>query len=191
MGASKIIYGGEVKIDLTSDSVTPENLASGVTAHDKAGDPIVGTSTKDVDTSKATATEAEVLEGQTFGARGEMRVGTGKNRGSIKKAIKTLAEKVLIDIGFHDGSGYVQIDETEQKKIVPTNIRKGITVLGVVGSMTGAESVTSQSKTVTPAVDKQTVTPDPDINYLTQVIVEGIPYNEAPNSAGGTTITIG
>lgn len=40
---NKIIYGGKTLIDLTADTVTPETLAEGVTAHDKSGAPIVGT----------------------------------------------------------------------------------------------------------------------------------------------------
>ena len=35
---------GTVLLDLTGDTVTPENLLSGVTAHNAAGEPIVGTS---------------------------------------------------------------------------------------------------------------------------------------------------
>lgn len=47
MGANKIILntpeGEKVLIDLTGDSVTPETLEKGVTAHNAAGEPIVGT----------------------------------------------------------------------------------------------------------------------------------------------------
>jgi hypothetical protein len=43
MGANKITYYGKVLIDLTSDTVTPETLAEGVTAHDKSGAKITGT----------------------------------------------------------------------------------------------------------------------------------------------------
>lgn len=43
MGNCKIVYNDEVLIDLSNDSVTPETLDEGVTAHDKDGNPIVGT----------------------------------------------------------------------------------------------------------------------------------------------------
>ena len=43
MGNSKIVYYGETLIDLTGDTVEPAKLLKGVTAHDKAGDPITGT----------------------------------------------------------------------------------------------------------------------------------------------------
>ncbi len=67
---NKVVIGKETKLDLTADTVTPDKLAKGITAHDKSGAPITGTSTKDADTSDATAAVAEVLKGKTFYARG-------------------------------------------------------------------------------------------------------------------------
>ena len=61
---NKVIIGKEVKLDLTADSVTPDKLAKGITAHDKTGAPITGTSTKDVDSTDATVAVAEMLEGK-------------------------------------------------------------------------------------------------------------------------------
>ena len=43
MSANKVIFAGETLIDLTEDTVTPETLAKGVTAHDKSGVEIIGT----------------------------------------------------------------------------------------------------------------------------------------------------
>lgn len=45
MGKSKVVYNDETLIDLSGDTVTEENLAEGVTAHNANGDPIVGTMT--------------------------------------------------------------------------------------------------------------------------------------------------
>ena len=46
MAVNKVVMNGEngavVLVDLTGDSVTPETLAEGVTAHDASGNPIVG-----------------------------------------------------------------------------------------------------------------------------------------------------
>lgn len=96
-------------------------------------------------------------------------------------------------MGYHDGSGKVGIDATEQAKIIPENIREGITILGVEGTMSGTEEVKPQAKTVTPSKEQQVVLPDSEqgYNYLSQVTVNAIPYNESENSAGGTTVTIG
>lgn len=40
---NKVLFGDEVLIDLTADTVTPETLAAGVTAHGANGELIVGT----------------------------------------------------------------------------------------------------------------------------------------------------
>ena len=45
---NKIIYGGNVLVDLTGDTVTAADLAYGVKAHDNSGTQITGTSTKDL-----------------------------------------------------------------------------------------------------------------------------------------------
>ena len=42
MAVNKVEVNGETKLDLTQDTVTPENLLSGVTAHNAAGERIVG-----------------------------------------------------------------------------------------------------------------------------------------------------
>lgn len=43
MAINKVVYDNRTLIDLTSDSVTPEILKKGYTAHDKSGTIIVGT----------------------------------------------------------------------------------------------------------------------------------------------------
>lgn len=42
MAVNKVVYGGTTLVDLTSDSVTPETLLEGTTAHNAAGERIVG-----------------------------------------------------------------------------------------------------------------------------------------------------
>ena len=44
MGVSKVNYGNTTLVDLTQDTITPDDLLQGVTAHNAAGDPIVGRS---------------------------------------------------------------------------------------------------------------------------------------------------
>ena len=52
---NKVVVGAEVKLHLSQDTISPDKLAKDITAHDKSGAPIVGTSTLDVDSSDATA----------------------------------------------------------------------------------------------------------------------------------------
>ena len=191
MAINKVIYGGNTLIDLTSDTVTADKMLAGYKAHDKSGTLITGSCEFDVNSGDATAAIADILNGKTASARGAKLTGTMPNRGSITGTISTLDETYTVQQGYHDGSGKVGIDSTEKAKLVPTNIRSGVTVLGVEGTMTGTEDVHAQAKTATPTTEAQTILPDENYNYLSQVTVNAIPYQESPNSAGGTTVTIG
>lgn len=42
MSVNKVVVGDEVKLDLSADSVTPQTLLAGATAHDASGEPIEG-----------------------------------------------------------------------------------------------------------------------------------------------------
>ena len=191
MGVSKFVFAGEVKFDISGDSVTKDTLLKGATAHDCNGDPIAGECEFDVNSQDATALVAETLVGKTFYARGQKLTGTMPNRGAVSGTISTKGEKYTVPQGYHDGSGKVGISATEQAKLIPDNIRQGVTILGVEGDMSGTEDVKAQSKTVTPTVAAQTFSPDAGYNYFSEFTVEGIPYKETPNAAGGITITIG
>lgn len=188
---NKVVYGGEVLIDLTGDTVTADKVLKGYTAHDKSGETITGTCNYDVDSEDATVAVAEMLIGKTAYARGSKITGTMPNNGAVKESISTKAQEVTITQGYHDGSGKIAISSTEQAKIIATNIRNGVTILGVTGTMSGTEGAKAQAKTVTPTTAVQNVLPDTGYNYLSQVTVNAIPYVESENAAGGTTVTIG
>lgn len=190
MAKNKIIYGGQVLIDLTGDTVTASDVLDGVTFHLPSGEIGTGTCTYDSDTSEDTAKVAEILSGKTAHARGSSLTGTMPNNGGVAGTILTKAGTYTVPLGYHDGSGSVQIASTEQAKIISSNIKGGITILGVEGDYYG-EEVSAHSKTVTPSSSQQTVLPDSDYDYLSQVVVNAIPYTETPNAAGGTTVTIG
>lgn len=188
---SKVVYGGNTLIDLTADTVAADKLLKGYTAHGADGEAINGSCDFDANTQDATAAAAEILSGKTAYNKASKITGTMKNNGAVSGVISTKAGQYTVPQGYHDGSGKVQIDSTEQAKIIPTNIREGITVLGVTGTMSGTEDAKPQAKTVTPGTEAQTVLPDSGYNYLSQVTVEAIPYVESDNSAGGKTATIG
>lgn len=188
---SKIIFAGETLIDLTADTVTPEKLAKGITAHGKDGAPITGTNTFDADTSDGNATADEILAGKTAYVNGLKITGTMPDNDAVSGVISNKDVPYIVPKGFHDGSGSVNIDPDEKLKLVGSNIRQGITILGVVGTMTGTESIKVQSKTATPKKEQQIIQPDAEYDYLTQVTVEAIPYSTSENPAGGNTVTIG
>ncbi len=192
MANSKIVLGnGEVLIDLTADTVVPDKLLKGYTAHGADGEVVTGTCTFDANTQDANAADSEILAGKTAYVKGSKKTGTMKNNGAVSGKISTKAGKYTVPQGYHDGSGTVQIDTTEQAKIIAENIREGVTVLGVTGTMSGSEDVKSQSKEVTPSFEQQVVLPATGFTHLSQVTVAAIPMSITDNSAGGKTVTIG
>ena len=84
------------------------------------------------------------------------------------------------------------IPSLKEAKLIPENIRQGVTILEVEGRMSTTEGANPQAKEVTPTIAEQQVLPDSDqgYNYLSQVTVKPIPYSETENTAGGLTATI-
>lgn len=187
---NKVVYGNRTLIDLTSDTVTKDKILSGFTAHDKSGTIITGTCDFDVNSTDATVAVAEILDGKTAYARGAKLVGTMPNKGAVNGTITTKEELFTIPTGFHDGSGKVGIDTTEKSKIIAANIKEGVTILGVTGTLAPASGVKAQSKTITPGIDEISVLPDEGYDYLSTVTISAIPTSESDNSAGGITFTI-
>lgn len=189
---NKIIFAGEVLMDLTGDTVTAATMLSGTKAHDKSGAPITGTCTYDANTQDGTATASEILNTKTAYVRGAKVTGSMPNRGAATGTISTKTGSYTIQQGYHDGSGKVTIASTEQAKLIPENIREGITILGIQGTMSGTEGETVEAtKTVTPTKDGFSVTPSEGYTCMGEVVVAAIPYSENANSAGGLTVTIG
>lgn len=86
------------------------------------------------DTASADVSGADLLTGKTaFGASGAVS-GSMANNGGTGGTISTKAGTVTIPAGYTTG-GTVAISSTEQAKIVASNIKKGVTLLGVAGSL--------------------------------------------------------
>lgn len=189
--AGKIVYGGKTLIDLTADNVTADKVLLDIQFHGADGQIYKGTCTFDVDSSSATLNEAEALAGKTFAKNGRILTGTAPNNGAVHGVIRLKDGVYRVPIGYHDGSGDVVIDPTEMAKLIATNIRQGVTILGVTGTMSGSEGVKAQSRTVTPKTTEQVILPESGYTHLSQVAIAAIPYTETENAAGGLTITIG
>lgn len=86
------------------------------------------------DTAGADAAAGDILSGKkAFGASGEL-TGNMANNGSTGGTISTKAGTVTIPAGYTSG-GTVSISSTEQAKIVASNIKSGVTILGQSGSL--------------------------------------------------------
>lgn len=86
------------------------------------------------DTSGADAAAGDILSGKSaFNASGSIS-GSMANNGSTGGTISTKAGSVTIPAGYTSG-GTVSISSTEQAKIIASNIKSGVTILGQAGSL--------------------------------------------------------
>lgn len=186
-----VLSSGQTLIDLTSDTAIASDVQSGKYFHLKSGQRVQGTCTYDADTSDATASASEILATKTAYVSGNKITGSMTNNGGVTGIINSTASYVIPQ-GYHDGSGTVGLDSTSLTNLIASNIRDGVTILGIEGTMSGSQDVNAQSKSVNPTFSAQTIVPDsPTYNYLTQVNVAAISVVYADNAAGGQTCTIG
>ena len=71
---NKVVYGTEVLMDLTGDSVTPDKLLEGATAHNAAGERIAGA--VDLSTKQDKITASGMLKGNGSGGVSAAVAGT-------------------------------------------------------------------------------------------------------------------
>lgn len=104
-----------------------------------------GGTAKFYDTAGASMSAGDLLTGKSgYGASGEIS-GSMANNGSTGGTISTKAGTVTIPVGYTSG-GTVGIDSTEQSKIIATNIKNGVSILGVTGSLS-APTISQDSTT--------------------------------------------
>ena len=93
-----------------------------------------GGTAKFFDTADASAASADILTGKTaYGSSGQVSGGMANN-GATGGTISTKAGSVSIPAGYTNG-GSVAISSTEQAKIIASNIKSGVTLLGGAGSL--------------------------------------------------------
>lgn len=93
-----------------------------------------GGTAKFFDASQTDVAASNVLSGKKFvGASGE-DTGSMTNNGATGGTISTKAGTYTIPAGYTSG-GSVSISSTEQAKIIAGNIKSGVTLLGVSGSL--------------------------------------------------------
>lgn len=188
MAINKVIYGGNVVMDITDTTAQQAQVLKTFYFYGRDGVKYEGTCSFNADTSDATATADELLYGETAYVNGNKITGSMPNRGAVTGTISTLSP-YTIQNGYHDGSGTVGISSSETAKIIASNIKAGITILGVEGTYSGEAVSVEANKNATPSASQQVITPSSGYDYLAQVTVAAIPYVESPNTYG-TTVTI-
>lgn len=189
---NKVIYDGNILLDVSTDTATEADVLSGKYFHLKSGVRAEGTCTYDADTSDATASASEILATKTAYVNGNKITGSMTNNGAVSGVISDADDVYTIPIGFHDGSGTVVIASSEVAKLKNhSNIKNGVTILGETGTYSGEAVSVQSNKNATPSASQQVVTPDNGYDYLAQVTVLAIPYTEVVNASGGLTVTIG
>ena len=190
---NKVVFGGDTLIDLSNDDVARANVINGKYFHLPTGERTTGTCTYDADTSDADAATDDILSGKTAYKNGSKLIGTMANQGEKHLTITARDTAVTIPAGYHDGSGDIGLGSTDKAALISTNIRSGVTVLGIAGSMSGSEDIAATSTTITPYTTSQTIQPSDlgDYNSFSSVTVSAIAYTETDNAAGGKTATIG
>ena len=191
---NKVVFGNTTVMDISDTTADATKVLSGEYFYLRTGEKVQGSCTYDSDTTDADATAAEILLNKTAYVNGTKLTGQMPNRGAVTGTISTKAGTYSIQNGYHDGSGTVAIDSTEQAKIIAENIKKDITILGVTGSYEGSATPTSTAKTVTPYTTSKTYLPGDEstpVDYFSQFTVNAISYVETDNAAGGKTVTIG
>lgn len=188
---NKVVYDGNTLIDLTSDTVDASHLLKNYTAHDRSGATITGSCEYDTKTTDANAVASEILSGKTAYVNKVKVTGSMTNNGSNNVTV-TGTSGNTIPAGYYDGSGKAVIDSTSSTNLTANNIRQGVTILGVEGTLSSEDSLTVGAISVTPSSSQQIITAaSEDLDYITQVTVAAIPYTESDNQQGGKTVTIG
>lgn len=185
---NKVIYGGTTLIDISDTTATAAKVLASEKFYLKSGAAATGECTYDADTSDATADASEILYGETAYVNGNKITGQMPNNGGANVVVSSTSG-TTIPLGYSDGSAKAVIDSTSLAALVDTNIKNGVTILGVTGVYSG-QSVTATSVNITPSTSAQTIMPPTGYDYISQANVSAISYVETDNAAGGKTVTI-
>lgn len=125
-------HGGGGASVLTGDAVVANVVAGKTFYKDDPTTKLTGTLALTGD-----AVVANVLADKTFYADNPASklTGTMTNNGAVNTDISAKATEVTIAAGYHNGSGKVKIATAEQDKCIAENIKSGVTLLGVAGSL--------------------------------------------------------
>ena len=142
------------------------------------------------DTSDATATASDILTDKTaYGKDGKIS-GSMTDNGAVNKSISSKSEIYMIPKGYHNGSGKVAISESEQAKIIASNIKKGVSILGITGSYEATASGSISNNNCEAYLVDVT---NPTVSFKTTsgtIKAYGYAYETTKSQWGGSSTTV-
>ena len=160
MAYPKIKLGNSVLIDLTSDTVSPENLKQGETAHNKQGESIVGTyvpGTPEIPTPTITVADSGTITAECGDKSATHQLSSADDADFIASNIKN-GVTIFGQTGTYDGGGVVhaptisvadnglitaecggesathQLSSADDADFIASNIKNGVTIFGQTGT---------------------------------------------------------
>lgn len=145
-----------------------------------------------VDSSDATATAAQILDGATAYVGGELIEGSMPNNGAANQTLDTTTQSYTIPAGYHSGEGTVNVS-LETKSATPTKSPQ--TISPTAGKLLSSVSVAAipdayQNVTGVTATAADVLTGKAIVNAAGETVQGSMPNNGAVNgSFDGLTTT--
>lgn len=228
---NQVIVNGETILDLTNDTVTANDLAEGVTAHDSSGalvngnlseievfennptitfrtqgpfglfrcypivrkDYIIRKTSKPIVFLDADgfgdAMVADVIKGKTFTSKNGLKVsGTYEPPSTeptlqIKSVTPSAAQQVIAPDSGYDGLSQVTV--SGDSNLTPENIKSGVSIFGITGTLAAAAS---DNNVEAYAIDAT----NPTVSFKTSgtIKVYGYGYTTSSSGWGGSSTTV-
>ena len=182
---------GTISVD-GATSLDPDELDEDIVAGNiKTGVEILGVT--GTFTADANAVAGEILSTKTAYVNGSKITGSMSNRGSNNITVSTKSG-TTISAGYYDGGGKAAIDSTSSTNLIAGNIRDGVSILGVTGTLQPSSAITHMAKSITPLFTAQSFLPSGEttpVDYYDSITVAAISVTEAQTTGTtGYTVTV-
>ena len=172
MAVNKVVYAGRTLVDLTGDSVTPDTLAEGVTAHAASGEGVTGTMTA-VQYGKSQSLSAA----QKTQARTNIGAASAQELSQLSAEIGTKVDQALTvakESGEFDGADGVGVSSVKQTTTSSADGGSNVVTVTLTNGTTSTFTVKNGSKGSAGSAGKDGVSPVKGKDYWTPADQESI-----------------